>query len=298
LNIFTRRETGDIKEFSKSGARIFKGTFDDTHHLKDACADVDVIFHVAGAVAALNKKDYYRSNTASTAAILEVAQKNQRIVLVSSLAAAGPCLNGVAITEEMEPCPITHYGQSKLDAEKLLLDWGKQNNANFMILRPAVVFGPYEKNILQFFKMVKRGWIIIMGTGEKQVSMVYIDDLIDALMVCATSSQKGETVFVANDRPLSWNEFSTEIKNAVKPKHLLSIKVPEWFAYPIACIADGFAQITRKPTIVSMQKIIEMKQPAWICSNEKLRQLGWSPKFSISESIGESAKWYQEKGWI
>jgi nucleoside-diphosphate-sugar epimerase len=300
IHIFTRRRTYDIDGFATRGAKIFQGNFTNESVLQAALEGVDTIFHVAGAVSAVKKDDYFVSNTDFTSAILKYAKKSQRFILVSSLAAAGPSMKGEAITEEMEPHPITYYGESKLAAENIVKHWGKEHDHNFFILRPAVVFGPQEKNVLHFFKMISKGWRIILGTGEKKVSLIYIEDLIAAMVACAnTEGEPGKTFFVCNDHALTWNEFTNEIQNAIRPKKVFTVKVPEFLVYPVAAVADLIAKLAGKPLIINSQKILEMKQPAWVCSNQKLKHaLHWQETVSVGQAMAATARWYNQQGWI
>src|SRR2546421_162295 len=107
--------------------RLVRGDLDDARALRDGCAGADVIYHVAGRISARDLPGFMRANRDGTANLLEAAteQPPRRLVLVSSLAAAGPTRPGEPIEETRPPSPVTPDGQSKLAAEGLVRAIGR-----------------------------------------------------------------------------------------------------------------------------------------------------------------------------
>ena len=101
---------------------IQRGTLSDEDSLLAATDGVEGIIHAAGLVKARRSGDFYETNERGTANLLQAAKKNapdiERFVLISSLAVMGPSEDGRPVPEGASPNPVTHYGRSKLAAER------------------------------------------------------------------------------------------------------------------------------------------------------------------------------------
>src|ERR1700722_12501724 len=134
------------------------GSVEDAAKVADAVKGVDAIIHSAGLVKARSPEEFHRTNVDGTRNLIEAAKvhapKLRRFVLVSSLAAAGPSLDGVPLDRDGAG-PVTHYGRSKLEAERVVL--AAKDSLPVTILRPGAIYGPRDQEILVFFKSVKSG---------------------------------------------------------------------------------------------------------------------------------------------
>ena len=107
--------------------------------LSQALLGSHTVIHLAGVTKALRSEDYYTGNVRATEQLAHaVAGRGIRLVHVSSLAAIGPASAGVPLAEDADPHPLTHYGRSKLDAERVVRDLVP----DAVIVRPPVVYGP------------------------------------------------------------------------------------------------------------------------------------------------------------
>src|SRR5574340_25657 len=137
----------------------------------EAVHGADAVFHVAGVTKARRAAEFYEGNVRATANLLEAAGDVPRFVHVSSLAAAGP---GADLSEDNPPRPVSDYGRSKLEAEKLA-------RGRAVIIRPPVVFGPRDTDVLQIFRAVNRGRMVRIGRRDSFFSFIYVKDLAEAL---------------------------------------------------------------------------------------------------------------------
>lgn len=299
LNLFIRRRTPFIVSQEKEGAKVFLAEPGNYEVLKASIQDVDTIIHCAAATKALKKEDYFKANVEFTKNILTLLNKKQKFVFISSQAAAGPSNSSEPVNENNLPNPLTYYGESKLMAEDLVREWGKKNNNNYIILRPSVVYGPREKDFYNFIRLIKIGLLVLFGNEKKRISIVHIDDLVSAIVTATERSSVGETYFVSNDESYTWEDIGCAIKKALNKSSLLKIKLPEFTAYPIAYFFELISLITKKPALINSQKIIEMKQSAWLCSNNKIKDmLNWKPRLSLEEGMNQTATWYTKENWI
>jgi nucleoside-diphosphate-sugar epimerase len=264
----------------------------------------DYIFHLAGATRGRNYEDYERANVLLTAGLLESASKGisaetmKRFLFVSSQAAAGPASElNKPVREQDTPRPVSLYGKSKLEAEKLCKE--ASHRIPITIVRPPAVFGPGDKDVFTVFQMAGRGIQTIPRGPDRPVSVVYVKDLVKGIIQAATSeASKGETFFLANPEPVVWREFCLSVSRVYGRKCLV-LPVPIFVLNMVARFGDISMALTGKPPLIRSEKLIEMLQPAWICSSEKARvELGWIPGHSIDQALIETLQWYRDQGWL
>ena len=138
---------------------------------------VDAIIHSAGLVKARSAAEFQRTNVEGTRNMIEAAKahapKLRRFVFVSSLTAAGASVDGTPLDGDAGG-PLTHYGRSKADAERVVL--AAKDAIPVTILRPPLIYGPRDQETLVFFKSVKSGVLPTVGKGETTMSMIFGSD--------------------------------------------------------------------------------------------------------------------------
>jgi len=266
-----------------------------------ACAGVDAVCHLAGATKARDRESYFRANAEGTrhllAASAHAAPGLRRFVYVSSLAAAGPATAGCPIDESHLPHPLTFYGQSKLQGEQFCREYASR--LPVVILRPAAVYGPRERDIYFYFQMVNRGIKLLLGRGERRASFVFVSDLAALISrVLADEQAIGQTYFVADQESYDWLQVSELVAEALG-KRTVRLVVPEGVLPLIAAAAGLQARLTRQPALLNDQKLIELRQRYWICSAEKARrELGFETQYNLAAGVRLTAQWYRENGWL
>ncbi|MDQ7064065.1 MAG: NAD-dependent epimerase/dehydratase family protein [candidate division KSB1 bacterium] len=281
--------------------RIHLGSLQDVDSLKTAVQGVDVVFHLAGATKALSREDFFQINAGGTQNLLEACRQSgvklPRFVLVSSLAAAGPSADRQGISEEDEPRPVSHYGQSKLEAERIAAEYGR--DLPVTIVRPPVVYGPRDRDVYQYFKQVNMGFALYLGREPRYFSIIHVRDLVEGIWAAGRAAQAvGRTYFLTNPQPESWRGLGQMIARAVG-KEPVPIVLPEWTASVVAVFGEMVARITRKPPLLGFDKIREMREKYWVCRGTRAEtELGFRPAISAEEGIEETAKWYRDHGWL
>ena len=135
----------------------------------------------------LREQDLFQVNADGTrnlvGAAVAAAPRLARFVYVSSLAAAGPSPGGsTPRTEEMPPKPLTWYGRSKLAGESAVRSVA---GLNWTIVRPPIVFGPRERDVLRYFRLARRGCLPVVGFSDRYYSLIYVEDLAEGLLRAA-----------------------------------------------------------------------------------------------------------------
>jgi len=234
--------------------------------LEEALQGADAVIHLAGVTKALTADDYYAGNARATETLLRAMKgRGIRLVHVSSLAAAGPSLNGVPVGEDAEPRPVTHYGKSKLAAEHVV----RELVPEAVIVRPPVVYGPRDRDVFRILKPLSQGIALQLGGGERWFSAIYVKDLVDGLITAERAAQAaGRTYFLANSKPVSWSELSAATARITGRKARI-LQVPGRVAYAAGWCAEIGAHLTGRPGIVSREKVREALCSHWTCDTRR-----------------------------
>lgn len=267
-------------------------------------AAIDYVIHMAGATRAKDYQSYLKSNVELPKRLLamfsgtESGRSLKRFALVSSQAAAGPCKPGRdSVCETDEPNPISLYGRSKLEAERQVLQF--KDEVPVTIIRPAVVFGPRDRDVLGVFKSAKFRIAPHLAGPDRLVCIIYVKDLVKGILDAAFSADTvGETYFLANKEPVVWRDFCLKVARTMGYR-ALSIPVPLPILKAMAVSGDLINRLTGFTPLFRSEKMEEMRQVAWVCSSEKARNdFGWSAETPVVDAIQETAAWYKDAGWI
>jgi nucleoside-diphosphate-sugar epimerase len=264
--------------------------------LSEALRGADTVIHLAGVTKALSSSEYYAGNARASRNLAgAMAGLGLRLVHVSSLAAIGPSLDGKPVTEDAEPHPLTHYGKSKLEAERAVQELAP----DAVIVRPPVVYGPNDTDVFQLLKSISRGFVLQIAGGERWFSAIYVKDLVEGLMAAAASPRAaGRAYFLAHAKPVSWSQFGALAARIMKRTPRV-LKLPAAVARATGWGAEIWSQFTGKPGIVSREKVAEAECAFWTCDPRRAAaELGFAASTSLEEGLAETLLWYKEAGWL
>jgi dihydroflavonol-4-reductase len=262
-------------------------------------ANLKVVFHLAGLTKATKPDDYYTVNLMGTASLLENLSRRKiypKFIHLSSLAAGRPAIKGQPVKEDEPPCPASPYGHSKLLAEQEVLKY--KGEMPVVILRAAAIYGPRDKDFLQFFRLVDRGWLITF-TRKIVMSLCYVEDLIRAMELCAFSPyHSGEIYNVADPIPRTWEDLGQEAARILNRK-IKKIKVPMWLVKTAAGASELSSRITGKASTINLSKYSDVEKLSWVADATKIkRDLGFETAWSFEQALEETLNWYRKNGWL
>lgn len=268
--------------------------------LEEALQGVDTVIHAAGVTKALTADDYYAGNVRATENLARaMAGRPIRLVHISSLAAAGPSLDGTPLGEDAAPHPLTHYGKSKLAAERVV----RELVPGAVIVRPPVVYGPRDKDVFRILKPFTQGIALQIAGGERWFSAIYVKDLADGLIKAARAAQTaGRTYFLANSKPVSWSEMGAATARAIGGqggRQARIVQVPVVAAYAAGWCAEMWAHAKGKPGILSREKVREAQCRYWTCDARRAaEEIGFEARTPLEAGLAETLAWYREAGWL
>lgn len=264
----------------RDGVTWIDGALDNSESLDRLVDGADAVIHVAGVLNARDAAGFEAGNVTGTAAIVEAAHlaRVNRFVHVSSLAAREP--------------ELSMYGASKARSEEIVgtapLDWA--------IVRPPAVYGPGDKETLELFRMAKAGIVLLPPKGR--LSVIHADDLGRLLLALADpAAPTGLLVEPDDGTEGGWTHqqfaqalaagFGRSAFTFSAPRMLLGFgaTIDRWLR------GDG-AKLT-------LDRAAYFCHPDWVVDPARaIPKDLWRPEIETAKGIAETARWYEEGGWL
>lgn len=262
---------------------------------------INYVFHTAGVTKGITMDDFLAGNEKPTrellAAIKSKKQNLQRFVFLSSSAVAGCALSlDEPIRRDDHSCPVERYGKSKFAGEQAV----KQSKVPFTIIRPGGVYGPRDVDYFNLFKSIHGHINPFFGIRKKYHSIVHVKDLVEATIgSISIDKTQGQTYFICNNKPVSWQKLQSIIKSATGKKFIIPLYLPEFFLDIAAFFGEWRTKRTGKFSLLNKQKAKLAKQQYLIYSNMRARMhFGFEPEISLEQGVKETYRWYLENKWL
>jgi len=288
-------QTDFIQKFS---VRILRGPLDGREVLERAVEGQDYIFHLAARIRSAPREVYEKSNHKLTrdlvSACLSRNPNVKRFVYISSIAAAGPSPLDQHADETLAPCPVSEYGQTKLEGEKAVQEvW---NKIPATIIRPPNVYGPRQLETDLLIKLIQKRVVPILRSMEKSTSLIYIDDLIQGILQAVESpNTQGQIYYLTDGAGYSWREIILTIKRNVLGEALF-LPLPEEIISFFALLSDILKAAGMKRLFFGQRAWQAMVQTHWLFSSSKAtRDFGFTPCYNLDEGIKDMIRLRLEK---
>lgn len=264
----------------RDGVEWIEGALDRPESLRALAGGSDAVIHVAGVVNATDRAGFEAGNVGGTLAMIEAARDAgvRRFIHVSSLSAREP--------------ELSVYGWSKARGENLVqasgLDW--------TIVRPPAIFGPEDREMLDLFRMARRGFVLLPPEG--QISVIEVSDLARLLLAVLPASEAQAQIYEADDGTAGgWTHsgFGKAIGAAVgKEVATLSAPAP---LLNLAARFDGFFRGSGAK--LTADRVRYFCHPDWVIDPERRPPAAlWRPEIDTSEGLKATALAYAAAGWL
>ena len=295
------RKTSELTELQKLDLEITYGDVTDPKSLARALKGTEIVYHLAAAFLhdGLPEKTFWEVNVEGTKNLLQTAQQEgvQCFVHCSTVGVHGDIKNPPA--NEMTPYrPGDYYQESKTEGERVVLKYMAAGHLPIVVFRPAGIYGPRDLRLLKLFKTIKTRTFVMLGSGEVIYQMIYIDDLVDGIVLCGTEEQAlGHVYILTGEEPTTLNQLARVIAEVlhVRPTRLRFPVTPVYlagFACELLCKPLGI-----NPPLYRRRVDFFRKTRCFDISKAK-RQLGFKPKTDLRTGIRLTAEWYQKEGWL
>lgn len=266
--------------------RVCVGDLDAGTDWSAALDGCDVVVHLANlAHAAFGAGALQRVNVDATLGLAEQAARSgvRRMVFVSSIKALGEASAGRALREDDPAHPADAYGRAKRAAENSLAELAQRLGLEVTILRPPLVYGAgVRANFRALMRAVQRGVPLPLASIDNRRSFVFVGNLSDALITCATHPKAAGRIFhVTDGSSSSTPALVRAIGEALGRKARL-------FACPPVLLEWLGAVAARGEAVKRLTRSLEL-------DDSRIRaELGWRPPFGMQEGLQETARWLEE----
>jgi dihydroflavonol-4-reductase len=266
-----------------------------------AVKGMDYIFHVGAVIHARSPEIYRQVNVQNTEMLLKACEqanpKITKFVLVSSISAAGPGNKGVYRCEKHRNHPVSDYGRSKLMAESAVLEHRKR--IPVAIIRPPNVIGPRQKELYDVIRLIKKRLIPQIGNGDKQTSICYVEDVVQAMILLAEKKEaNGQIYCVTDGQTYAWREITGQIAIQLGIGRI-SIKIPLSMQKIIVSISGAVCVLLKKPASINGDMIQQSMTSYWLFDDSKIRkELGFQSKTGMPAAIRKTIAWYRDRKLI
>lgn len=249
--------------------------------LRSLLDGADTVVHLAGTISALSARDYFRTNAEGTSALAEAAahQHMKRFVHVSSLSARAPHLSA--------------YGASKKAGEDAVVSTMHGHNA--VIIRPPAVYGPGDRATLPLLQALTRRTAIVPGRSDARFSLIHATDLALLIADAVTADIQGiHEVSDGTPGGYGWPEL-LEIAGRASGHAIRPVYLPQSLVSAVGWGAETWSKLSRKPGMVSRDKVRELYHRDWVARDGALRA---ADPITFSKGFPETLAWYRAAGWL
>jgi len=283
------------------GVELVEGDITDAASVQRAMQGCDLVFHAAAYVGeAGNEQAVWAVNVDGTQHVVDaaVAAGVERFVHLSSCAVYGS-LQEMDI-DESTPVRKTGrvYHDSKVAAEEVVFDAYRQHALPAVAARISQVYGPGSPQFtLRVLEAVQDGKVILIDSGKHHFKPIYIDNLIDALVLCAqVDAAVGEAINISDGAPVLWRDFFEAYGRMAGVDSFPSAPYPAAYAY--ALFNEFKAKLRGRPTSMN-REVVKTFHSHNSFSNAKARiLLGWEPAVGFEQGMRETEKWLREEDWL
>lgn len=284
------------------GIDIIAGDITQSQTIAPAMAGCQLVFHAAAWVSEGGNHDgVWAVNVGGTQNMVDAALTAgtvQRFVQLSSCAVYGS-RQQFNITENT---PLRRRGQlyadSKIDAEEVVFKAYREQGLSVVAARASQVYGPGSPQFTRRpVEVIKAGKMVLVDGGRYLCKPIYIDNLIDGLILCAkVDAAVGEAINFTDDRPVPWREFFGAYGRMFGIESFPSAPYP--LAWLIALFNEVKAGWQGRKTGLNREAVNALRSRNSF-SNQKARQLlGWQPQVDFEEGMRRTETWLRAEGYF
>jgi nucleoside-diphosphate-sugar epimerase len=270
--------------------------------LIDAFKEQEIVFHCAAFPSPWgNFEKFYQANVIGTRNVVQASLENnvKRLVYVSTPSIYFDYNSRMNVKEnDPLPEPISNYAHTKLLAEEEI-DKGFANGLAVISIRPRALFGEGDTVIFpRLIPRLKSGRLPILGDGENIIDLTYIENVVDALVLCAESpaSTLGKKYNISNGEPVKIWALVERICDELKYPHPTR-KISYRTAHAAASALEfvySLIPFSPEPPLTRLS-VSMMANSTTLDISAARNELGYQPKVSVEEGVTRFLKWWKER---
>jgi len=281
-----------------AGAKVVVASVTDTQAVRDAVRGAGVIYHLAAAQHEAHAPDqrFRDVNVNGTRTVLEAsaAERVKRFIHGSSIGVYDA--NGGLTNDHSPLAPDNIYGITKLEGEHVVTSF--RDRLPVVIVRISETYGPGDGRLLKLFKGIDRRAFFLIGSGTNLHHLVYIDDLIDGLLLAATKpAAVGRTLVLAGKDAVTTRQMIDTIA-AELGRTPSRLHVPLWPVRAVAAITEGVLRPLGVAPPLHRRRLDFFRKSFRFSGQEAREVLGFEPRVDFTRGVLETATFYRSRGEI
>jgi nucleoside-diphosphate-sugar epimerase len=294
----TGRSLGMARELEAEGIEFVPADLRDAGRIEALLRGRDTVFH-AGASLGTDLEEARAVNVAATRLLVRAAGEAgvRRLVHVSSVAVYGdPDRRSVDESVPLATDAPAAYPRTKALGELAAREAAEESGLELVIVRPACVFGPRSAIwTVAVWRSMRAGAPILVGGGTGPFSGIFVDDLVDLLLLSAVLDSAVGEAFNASDEAVPWSEYAGEYARLLggEPRPV----EPE----VVAAFLEGGdipgVETLPDPAYPHILYVGLVTLDGMVFPAERAREmLGWAPRVGIHEGVARTAAWLRQEG--
>ena len=286
-----RRVGHESAALAPAAERVAVGDIDASTDWQNALEGVEIVVHLAARAHVMRDTasdplaEYRRVNVSGSAALAQAAAAAGvgRLIYMSSIKVNGEATIGTPFREDMAPAPEDAYGRSKWEAEQSLGEIAQRTGLGLSVLRPPLIYGPGVKgNIARLLGWIARGRPLPLGSIDNRRSLVYLENLIDAILALMRHPAPGRTYLVCDAHDLSTPQLIRALARGLD-------RPPRLYAFPPSLLRLVGACTGQRDAVDRLTGSLQ------IDISKIGHELNWRPEHDPEEGLFLTAKAFKEQ---
>jgi nucleoside-diphosphate-sugar epimerase len=294
------RTRADADSLAAFCAEALVGDLLEADTVRRAARGAGAVFHLAGRLfePGTDPQVYSRLHVDATLQLLDACQQEPPIAFFLHCSTTGIHGPTAGPAREDDPArPSNAYEETKARAEVVLRQRALATDTPLVIARPGLVYGPGDRHLVGWYRSIQRGYYRVIGPGTNHLHPIYIDDLVDALLRCASrATPEGRAYHLVGERPYTMRELSDAIGRAVG-RCVPAVHLPVWLART-AGAAFELLPIPRRRLPLSRTRVAFLLQNREYDGTRAHGELGFVPQVPLQDGLARSITWYRAHGWL
>ena len=296
------RNVSKIDQLESEGIRAFQLDLKDKNAMAAACKDQEIVFHCAAFPSPWGSfEKFYQANVIGTRNVIRGCEEHKvkRLVYVSTPSLYFGYSSRMNVKEtDVLPEPVSNYAATKILAEQEV-DEAFAKGLPTITIRPRGIFGPGDTVISpRLMPRLRSGRLPIIGDGANVVDLTYIENVVDALLLCAESPTNtlGKKYNISNDEPIKLWEWLKKICDELGFQYP-KIKISYPVAHGLAAALEAACTLipTHPEPPLTRMAVNMIANSTTLDITAARRDLGYSPRVSVDEGFDKFMKWWKER---